>query len=184
MAEHSALTGSELHEPKGVAAATAGQVYEADGAGSGSWTSPTYGNIYTNHGDAETVATIGTTEKKLDGFANDGASSNCTVASASDSITVLSAGTYFVSFASSVSTVASADSGVYAFDISVNDVSSNISFHRALSGTSDLGSGACSGILALSANDVVTVRVSSDNGSNTDDLNIVEASLSVVRIGP
>jgi len=35
--EHSALTGSDLHEPKGVASATANQVYVADGAASGAW---------------------------------------------------------------------------------------------------------------------------------------------------
>jgi hypothetical protein len=34
---HSTLTGSNLHEPKGVAAATANTVYVADGAGSGAW---------------------------------------------------------------------------------------------------------------------------------------------------
>lgn len=38
MSIHSALTGSDLHEPKGVATATAGQVYVADGAASGTWT--------------------------------------------------------------------------------------------------------------------------------------------------
>lgn len=35
--QHSALTGAELHEPKGVATATADQVYVADGAASGAW---------------------------------------------------------------------------------------------------------------------------------------------------
>lgn len=35
---HSSLTGSDLHEPKGVSTATAGQAYIADGAGSGAWT--------------------------------------------------------------------------------------------------------------------------------------------------
>jgi hypothetical protein len=39
--QHSALTGSSLHEPKGVATATSGQVYVADGSGSGAWTSQT-----------------------------------------------------------------------------------------------------------------------------------------------
>lgn len=34
---HSSLTGAELHEPKGIAAAEAGKVYVADGAGSGSF---------------------------------------------------------------------------------------------------------------------------------------------------
>lgn len=37
MAEHSTLTGASLHEPKGVAAASANTVYTADGAASGAW---------------------------------------------------------------------------------------------------------------------------------------------------
>lgn len=36
--EHSTLTGTDLHEPKGVAAAAANRVYLSNGAGSGSWT--------------------------------------------------------------------------------------------------------------------------------------------------
>lgn len=35
---HSGLTGTNLHESKGVAAAAANKVYVTDGAGSGSWT--------------------------------------------------------------------------------------------------------------------------------------------------
>lgn len=37
MVAHSALTGANLHEPKGAAAASTGQVYVADGAASGAW---------------------------------------------------------------------------------------------------------------------------------------------------
>lgn len=37
MSRHSDLTGSQLHEPKGVENALLGEVYAADGAGSGSW---------------------------------------------------------------------------------------------------------------------------------------------------
>ena len=40
--EHSALTGADLHEPKGAAAAAANRVYVSNGSGSGSWT--TVGN--------------------------------------------------------------------------------------------------------------------------------------------
>lgn len=36
--EHSVLTGSDLHEPKGIAAAVANRVYVSNGAASGSWT--------------------------------------------------------------------------------------------------------------------------------------------------
>lgn len=35
--EHSTLTGSALHEPKGAATANSGEVYVADGSGSGVW---------------------------------------------------------------------------------------------------------------------------------------------------
>ena len=34
---HSTLTGTDLHEPKGAAAATINQTYVSDGAGSGNW---------------------------------------------------------------------------------------------------------------------------------------------------
>lgn len=34
---HSLLTGSDLHEPKGVTTALVGQIYAADGSGSGAW---------------------------------------------------------------------------------------------------------------------------------------------------
>jgi hypothetical protein len=36
--EHSTLTGSALHEPKGVASAAANRVYVSNGLGSGTWT--------------------------------------------------------------------------------------------------------------------------------------------------
>lgn len=42
--EHASLTGAALHEPKGVEVATIGQVYVANGLGSGSWTSLTSTN--------------------------------------------------------------------------------------------------------------------------------------------
>ena|ERR1043165_2840345 len=37
MTEHRLLTGASLHEPKGVESATNGQVYVANGSGSGVW---------------------------------------------------------------------------------------------------------------------------------------------------
>lgn len=39
MSLHKNLTGADLHEPKGIESATSGQVYVANGAGSGNWTS-------------------------------------------------------------------------------------------------------------------------------------------------
>lgn len=46
---HSSLTGSNLHEPKGVASATANKVYVSDGAGSGAWTAhSTFSGVFGN----------------------------------------------------------------------------------------------------------------------------------------
>lgn len=45
---HSTLTGSDLHEPKGAAAATANKVYVSDGAGSGAWTATSTLNPFSN----------------------------------------------------------------------------------------------------------------------------------------
>ena len=44
---HEALTGTDLHEPKGVAAATADKVYVANGSGSGVWEKITAASIDT-----------------------------------------------------------------------------------------------------------------------------------------
>jgi hypothetical protein len=45
--QHSALTGAELHEPKGASGASADTVYSSDGAGSGSWVKVDAANIDT-----------------------------------------------------------------------------------------------------------------------------------------
>ena len=58
--EHDAITDPKIHEPKGVAAAGAGEVYTADGAASGSWTAPTEsGTIigFLDYNDAATAST-------------------------------------------------------------------------------------------------------------------------------
>jgi len=44
MALHNALTGIELHEPKGIASAAKGTIYTADGAGSGTFALPVGNN--------------------------------------------------------------------------------------------------------------------------------------------
>jgi hypothetical protein len=41
--QHNTITDPEIHEPKGVAAASSGTVYKADGTGSGSWSYPLTG---------------------------------------------------------------------------------------------------------------------------------------------
>jgi len=61
--QHNALTDPNLHEPKGVAAATAGKCYVSNGAGSGTWKYiPTGWGYYKDNSSAQT---IGSTAVKL-----------------------------------------------------------------------------------------------------------------------
>ena len=59
MSNHASLTGIDLHESKGVSTATVGQVYAADGLGSGSWVSKNgdifNANNYTLQGDMQDI---------------------------------------------------------------------------------------------------------------------------------
>ena len=58
MPEHKNLTGTDLHEPKGVASASENQIYVADGAGSGAWTYIPQGfGFYADNASAQTFNT-------------------------------------------------------------------------------------------------------------------------------
>lgn len=61
MPKHSELTGADLHEPKGIEVATIGQVYIANGSGSGTWQDPLTGiaglNKFSLTGTFEDVST-------------------------------------------------------------------------------------------------------------------------------
>ncbi len=55
--QHSTLSSSELHEPKGAATADANTVYIADGAGSGQWRLKPNGYCFYNNGTGTTFTT-------------------------------------------------------------------------------------------------------------------------------
>ena len=57
--EHDAIPNADLHEPKGVSAAAAGEVYAADGAAGGAWEiiMPHGGIYYSNIGTGTTFTT-------------------------------------------------------------------------------------------------------------------------------
>ena len=55
--QHSALTDPNIHEPKGITTASAGQIYVADGSSSGDWTAiqDTYTTVIADISTASTV---------------------------------------------------------------------------------------------------------------------------------
>lgn len=181
--EHSTLTTTDLHEPKGVAAATSGQVYVADGAGSGAWAFQNqYGAINTLRSDTVSISSIGTTAQTL-AFANDGVDSgNVTADSANNRVTVADAGTYLTAFNISFHTVASGDSGTYIFKLLDDGVATGAECTRYMSGTNDSGSASFSFLVNAGAGSHLTISVESDNGSDADDITILFCNLIVTKV--
>ena len=181
--QHSALTGATLHEPKGAAAASAGEVYIADGAASGAWaTLLEFGHIYTQESDSATLSTIGTTVKDLP-FTTNGANSVCVADSANNRITLTSAGTYYVTFSGSVSTVAAGDSGTYKWKIALDSTPEHLEAERELSGSGDLGDLTTCGLITATAGQQLTVEIESDEAGDSDDLNLINLELTAIRLG-
>lgn len=184
MPEHNALTGSQLHEPKGADSAASGTVYVSDGAGSGTWTNPSsdYGSIYTQESDTVSISSIGTTTQTL-AFANDGPDNIVVADSANNRITCTNAGKYFVTFNISFSTTAAGDAGLYEFKVVDDGTPTRLAAAREMSGSSDTGSTSVAGIIEIGAGSQLTVEVESDNGSDTDDIDIYTSEFTVFYLG-
>ena len=186
--EHVDIQDPQIHEPKGALAANTGEVYVADGATSGAWTSINtllsfnYGGMYTNHIDAISLSGIGTTPIKFAGFVNDFPSSGITLDTSNNELTVSTAGVYQIAFSLSFATTASADNGIYQFHVAVDGIESVIGFHREMSGTSDTGSGSALGLLTLAAGQTVSILVESQAAGQDDDIDIKMAQLITTSI--
>ena len=185
MALHSSLTTTNSHEPKGVEAAGAGEVYLADGAGSGAWVvepAQVYGGICSKD-SAIAIGSIGTTPVLFSGFDADMTTNGVTVAHASDSITVVTAGDYFLSASFTIHTAAVGDAGLYQFHLRINAAeSSNFSTRREMSGSSDTGAVSFMGTQTFAAADVITIYVESDDGGGGDDIVVDDAQFSIVLL--
>lgn len=182
--EHSALTGASLHEPKGVASATSGDVYVADGAGSGNWTNKSaYGSLVSIDTDSVSISTIGTTAKKLEAFSSNGDSSGTTPDYTSDDITIDTDGYYIISFSITLATVAAGDAGLYTFHLRKNAGEQGAACQVELSGSSDTTTVGFTTSAALVDTDVLTIYVESDNGGDTDDISVPFTELMVYKVG-
>lgn len=158
--QHNALDTTNLHEPK-----------------------RSYAGIYIEDADSATISSIGTTPKTFDAWAHNSPDYDSTSDYANDKIIVGTAGDYYVDFSLSFNTAAAGDAGTYQVHIAVGGVESVIGSHMYMSGTNDLGSLSCHGILSLAADDEVTALIESDEAGGTDDIAVKYASLSIVRLG-
>lgn len=189
--EHVDATDPEIHEPKGVAAATSSQVYLANGAGSGSWTD----NIHNTH--AEMYITSNTTAMALTAatdstLATDSDYTKITVGwvlnhsdgitFSTDKLVVPIDGDYEVSFWASLQ-IAS-NNNTIAVKYSIND-STPYSTRKVLQrsdAANDITNISSSGLIdTLSAGDTISVYVAADV---TGNVTIKEAGLTAKLIHP
>ena len=181
MVQHVDITDPYIHECKGVDAATSGMIQIADGLGSATWTLVTqYGGMCFHDGDGTTeINNIGTTAQKITAFDANMPSTGVTPDSATDNdLTIPFSGTYAVNFSACLATVAAGDAGDYNIRLRVNgsEPSSpgNLGVQRSFSGSGDLGSMGFFGFIDLTANDLLTVWIESDEAGDTDDLGVHE----------
>lgn len=184
---HSLLTGADLHEPKGAATATTGTVYTANGSGSGTWTVPAggaYGELYITGGSATQTLSAASAYATLNATSwAAGESSNVTLTAANGSLTLTKAGKYKVEFWLHFTTAALAAGTVYNFKYAINGVASTrkVTVQKFTNGADSLSISA-SGIVSVSANDVLTIQVAGDGTSSSTLITPKEAGLSAVLL--
>ena len=184
MPEHVDITDPELHEPKGVAAASAGQLLIADGAGGSSWKH----DLTNTHGDA--IITSNTTATAVTAAVDN------TLATDSDYVKITSGwslahgiqvtlnvdelvfpigGDYFITFWADV--FVPTTNNFVGIKYAVNDTPpfSNRKIISQSSSTSDYLNLSASGIITnLSSNDTVSMYIAA---TKTDNLIVQEAGL-------
>ena len=190
MAEHSTLTGSSLHEPKGVATANDGQIYVANGAGSGAWED----SGGSSHGQMDVVSNatnIALTGTSLTIIANyirvtgiwqaPTTTTNSGISFSTDLLVVPTTGTYRVEFWGSFITP---NSSVTAFKFGINQpatspttLSSN-TMKRTSGASSDYGVAAAHQMVDLTANDEIALYVASDTTGNL----LIEDSVMMLQL--
>jgi hypothetical protein len=188
LAEHSALTGADLHEPKGAAGAGANEVYLSNGAGSGTWTDLNgasvweYASIYSRESDSSTIAGISTTPVAFT-FVNNGVDNGATSDASNNRITVSTTGDYLVTFSVSFGASLVGDAGVYEFRVQ-DDGSNTILEASADADYTNMNrvTASVTGILSITSGSHITVTVASDEVSATDDITVINSHLSVVLL--
>lgn len=188
--QHSALSDPNIHEPKGVTTALAGQVYVADGSNSGTWSFPAghaYGEIYITEGVTSQTLSAASAKAILNptGEWTGNGNKNVTLTPASGTITVLAAGEYALNFWITFTTAAIAGGAKYRFYYAINGVTNTRNVFSAKStNAAETHTLSASGIASLAVNDVVSIYVAGDATSSSTAIIPVEAGFNVQLIEP
>ena len=136
MALHKDLTGADLHEPKGVETAASGQIYVADGSGSGSWSDiPTPNLSSTLENKCSTSINPSSLDTAIDAvFDTTVTNSDISIAS-TGLITFLASGVYIVTLNMNFGRTTGAGTAVVAARLLLNGVPTGFVQGMSLSDT-------------------------------------------------
>ena len=139
-----------------------------------------YGGISVNGGVAATTINTQNVWEQFLGFTTNDSSQGATPDHTNDHITVGQTGIYLINIAASFSGGINA---TYEVEVKKNNGTvdiTNVHIERKLSAGGDIGSASPSGIVSLTAADTIELWVR--NTTNTDDVTIKDASMTIVRI--
>ena len=182
--QHNIITDPDIHEPKGVAAATSGRVYISNGSGSGTWEYPpgkAHAEIYISGGTTAHTLAGASAFTLLNPSGEWTASGNeeiLTVTPASGIITLNQAGHYYISFWINFTT-ASISSGSsyhfkYALDGSVS--SREVAVSKPTNGVDKIVISS-TGLVNATANQVLSIYAGGDGTSSGTNFTPTEAGL-------
>ena len=189
--EHDAITNAELHEPKGVSAASDNQIYLADGLGSGAWSD----NIQNTHGDMVITGSSTATAVTAASDATLSTDSDYTKITAgwtlahgegitfnTDEIIVPTLGHYYLAFWATVKVPTT--NNFIGVKYAVNDTtpySSRKIIGQSQTANDYLNLSGVGIVTSLTANDTVSLYIA---GSKSDNLIVQEAGLVCLLLHP
>ena len=186
--QHKLITDPDIHEPKGVATASAGKAYVANGTGSGSWEYPSgkvHGEIYIDAGVTSQTLSGSSAYAKLNptGEWTAGVSNILTLGAGTGIITLTQAGTYMINFWCQFSTAAIASGTVYNFKYNLDGTNSSrtLTVSKTSNGVDKLHISA-TGLVTATAGQTLSMYVGGDGTSSSTAITVIEAGLSAIKL--
>jgi len=182
--QHNAITDPDIHEPKGIAAATAGKVYVSDGASSGDWKyapGKAHAEIYITSGATTHTLAAASAYSLLNPSGEWTASGNedhLTVDPANGEIDLLYAGHYYISFWMTFSTASIASGSQYKFKFAIDGVTSprTVYVTKPTNGV-DIIEISATGLVSATANQTLTIQAAGDGTSSGTTFTPLETGL-------
>lgn len=188
--QHSALTDPNIHEPKGVSSASSGQVYVANGSGSGSWmytSGHAYGEIYISGSSTSQTLAASSALAKLNptGAWTGNGYANITPSASNGQFTIVQAGKYQTNFWMTFETAAIASGSAYNIHYAINGTPSSrkVYIKKTTNNVETLVISA-TGLVTLAASDVLSIYVGGDGTSSGTAITPKEAGFFVTLVDP